>query len=189
MPVRVYGKDFLGSSPELICDYIKMNEKWIFFFFGVAKAWVSYDLIVLGVSPRTVCRAVDVRESCQRSRLHLYVSLYSAHMRLHLPDSYVFGRTRSMSLCRFPCLPGSLLSWLITWTAAAVNCLGPAPHPQTDTLICSCLRRAWHPIGYGLPQPAVPGEDSVWFVSGCGVFEVCWEDHKRQGGTLDGWGW
>lgn len=80
------------------------------FLLGVAKAVVSYDLIVLGVSPRTVYRAVDVKESCQCSRLRLYVALYSAHMHLHLPDSYVFGRTRSMSLRRFPCLPGSLLS-------------------------------------------------------------------------------
>lgn len=46
---------------------------------GVAKAVVLYDLIVLSVSPRTVCRAVDVKESCQCSRLYPYVPLQCTH--------------------------------------------------------------------------------------------------------------
>lgn len=57
---------------------------------GVAKAVVSNDLIVLGVSPRTVCRAVDVKESCQCSA--------SASLRISLQFTHAFAFARFICL-------------------------------------------------------------------------------------------
>lgn len=92
------------------------------------------------------------------------------------PDWYIDRRAYSMLESLHALLNIPQASRCTPWSAL---------HPQSDALVHSCLRSAWHLLIFGPTARGAGSWQHVICVPLCAVFKDCGAHHKRQGGILE----